>query len=170
MVPNPTHWPDSRPHMTSRNHASPAGYRRRSAGSAERLRFTLWSREQFAATAILSPDLANVAAMPLRCCWMSQWWLHCPRRHKLAQTRDDSATSWRGRLGHSIIVENDEGAGGTAARRRALQASADGYRILLDCELRHDWNPFQSSRPSCDSNLTICSFTSDDALRRLAIS
>ncbi len=46
-------------------------------------------------------------------------------------------------LGQSIVIENDAGAGGTTATRRAAQAAADGYTIVAGSMGTHGAAPSQ---------------------------
>jgi tripartite-type tricarboxylate transporter receptor subunit TctC len=46
-------------------------------------------------------------------------------------------------LGQSIIVENDSGAGGTVAGRRAAQSAADGYTLIIGTLGTHGAAPSQ---------------------------
>jgi tripartite-type tricarboxylate transporter receptor subunit TctC len=46
-------------------------------------------------------------------------------------------------LGHTIIVENDAGAGGTVASRRVAQAAADGYTLMIGTLGTHGAAPSQ---------------------------
>ena len=46
-------------------------------------------------------------------------------------------------LGHSIVVENEAGAGGTVAGRRVAQAAADGYTLMIGTLGTHGAAPSQ---------------------------